>query len=59
LLEVDDSLRALVRDEADVDALRKKAYLNGMKPLRIGGARRVSDGVTTVAEVLKVSPVAL
>ncbi len=59
LLEMDDPLRALVRDEADVDALRKKAYLNGMKPLRIGGARRVSDGVTTVAEVLKVSPVAL
>lgn len=59
LLEMDDAMRALVRENADVDALRKKAYLNGMKPLRIGGARRVSDGVTTVAEVLKVSPVAL
>ncbi|MGB0865524.1 MAG: GspE/PulE family protein [Granulosicoccaceae bacterium] len=59
LLEMDDSMRALVRDEADVDALRKKAYLNGMKPLRIGGARRVSDGATTVGEVLKVSPIAL
>lgn len=59
LLEMDDALRALVREEADVDALRKKAYLNGMKPLRISGARLVGDGLSTVAEVLKVAPVAL
>ena len=59
LLEMSDAMRTLVREEADVEALRKKAYLNGMKPLRIGGARRVSDGHTTVSEVLKVSPVAL
>jgi len=58
LLEMNDAMRALVRDEADIDTLRRAAYNNGLKPLRIGGARRVSDGSTTVAEVLKVAPVA-
>lgn len=57
LLEMGDVMRALVREEADVDALRKKSYTNGMKPLRIDGARQVSNGLTTIAEVLKVSPI--
>ncbi|MEM9601246.1 MAG: GspE/PulE family protein [Pseudomonadota bacterium] len=56
MLVLDDALRALVRDGADVDTLRKRAYANGMRPMRVGGAAKVAEGLTTVEEVLKVAP---
>ncbi len=59
LLEMDESMRALVRDGADVEAMKKQAFKTGMKPLRLGGAAKVADGLTTVAEVIKVAPAPL
>ena len=51
-----DALRALVAAGAELARLREQAVRDGMKPLRIGGARKVAAGVTTVEEVLKVAP---
>jgi general secretion pathway protein E len=49
-------LRALVTDTTDLEALRERAYKEGMKPLRISGAMKVATGLTTVDEVMKVAP---
>jgi len=55
LLSVTEPFNQLVQEETDITALRKQAVLDGMKPLRIAGAYKVRDGVTTVEEVLKVT----
>lgn len=56
LLEMDEALRSLVRQGSDVEAMRKRALVAGMRPLRLGGASKVAEGLTTVTEVLKVAP---
>jgi len=49
-------VRRLIHDEADEAAIREQAYKDGMKPLRVSGALKVAQGVTTTEEVLKVVP---
>jgi general secretion pathway protein E len=49
-------LRALVTDTTDLEALRERAYKEGMKPLRISGAMKIAAGLTTIDEVMKVAP---
>ncbi|OTG66609.1 GspE/PulE family protein [Acinetobacter silvestris] len=41
---------------ATLDELRTQAKKEGIEPLRIAGARKVIDGVTTLEEVLRVVP---
>jgi general secretion pathway protein E len=36
--------------------LREQAMRDGMKPLRIAGARKVAAGLTTIQEIIKVAP---
>jgi general secretion pathway protein E len=55
LLTVTEAFSQQVEEETDITALRKQAVADGMKPLRIAGAYKVRDGVTTVEEVLKVT----
>jgi general secretion pathway protein E len=50
------AIKALVSQNADIEALREQAFKDGMKPLRISGAMKVGAGLTTVDEVLKVAP---
>jgi general secretion pathway protein E len=49
-------LRKLIQAETDLAAVREQAMRDGMKPLRASGALKVAAGLTTVEEVLKVSP---
>ncbi len=37
-------------------ALRRQALVDGMRPLRLAGALRVAEGLTTMAEVLSATP---
>ena len=37
--------------------LRKAAFAEGMRTLRLSGAQKVGSGLTTIAEVLRVSPI--
>ncbi|WP_374580579.1 GspE/PulE family protein [Pseudoduganella sp.] len=55
LLTTSEAFNSLVEEETDINALRKQAVAEGMKPLRIAGALKVLDGVTTAEEVLKVT----
>jgi general secretion pathway protein E len=52
------SLRRLMTQDADDRTLREQAFRDGMKPLRVSGARKVAAGLTTADEVIKVAPLA-
>ncbi|MBI2295311.1 MAG: type II/IV secretion system protein [Betaproteobacteria bacterium] len=49
-------LKNAITPETDLALLQEKAYKEGMKPLRIGGAMKVAAGLTTIDEVMKVAP---
>ncbi|MCL6417458.1 GspE/PulE family protein [Aestuariirhabdus sp. Z084] len=51
-----DNLKDLVDERCDLVALRRQAFREGMKSLRLSGAQKVAQGLTTVAEVLRVTP---
>jgi general secretion pathway protein E len=50
------ALRQLIRPECDVAAIRQHFVKVGMQPLRLAGARKVAEGLTTIEEVLTVAP---
>ncbi|GAA4342884.1 GspE/PulE family protein [Kangiella taiwanensis] len=56
LMSVTDELKTLVHDDAEIRTLRKLAQSQGMNLLRVSGAYKVASGVTTIEEVLRVSP---
>jgi general secretion pathway protein E len=55
LLTVTEAFSSQVREETDIQALRRQSVADGMKPLRIAGALKIQEGVTTADEVLKVT----
>jgi len=55
-LRATPALRRLIRPECDVATLRNQALKDGMQPLRLAGARKVAEGLTTIEEVLAVAP---
>jgi general secretion pathway protein E len=56
LLEVTEAFKDRVSREPRMEALRKQAVADGMRPLRLAGAMRVSEGLTTLEEVLAATP---
>jgi general secretion pathway protein E len=56
LLVMSDALRAHVHPQVDAAALRRRAVKEGMRPLRLAGAMKVAEGVTTLDEVLRTTP---
>jgi len=55
LLLIDESIRELVLKHASADIVRNAATAKGMRTLRDDGWLKVREGVTTVAEVLRVT----
>ena len=55
LAVVTEGFSRLIQEETDIGALRRQSVADGMKPLRIAGALKVAEGVTTAEEVLKVT----
>ena len=49
-------IKKLVANGAELGKLREQAMREGMKPLRIAGAKKVAAGLTTIAEIIKVAP---
>jgi general secretion pathway protein E len=45
-----------VNQEPNIDALRRQAVADGMRPLRLAGALRVAEGLTTAEEILTATP---
>ncbi len=56
ILTLSDSLRELVTADTDITALRRQAFKEGMRSLRLSGAQKIAAGLTTVEEVLRVTP---
>ncbi|MBS0308921.1 MAG: type II/IV secretion system protein [Proteobacteria bacterium] len=55
LLTVSQAFSKMIQPESDIHALQKQSIQDGMKPLRIAGALKIREGVTTADEVLKVT----
>jgi general secretion pathway protein E len=56
LLVMTEGARAAVHPTLDADRLRQQAVKDGMRPLRLAGAMKVAEGLTTVEEVLAGTP---
>lgn len=56
LLMVTEAFKEKVSKEPNIDALRKQAVTDGMRPLRLGGALKVAEGLTTIEEILASTP---
>jgi general secretion pathway protein E len=56
LLLMSEPARAAVHPNMDAGALRKLAVKEGMRPLRLAGAMKVAEGVTTLEEVMRTTP---
>ncbi len=55
-MEFSQNLRALVSADAPLQEIREMAIREGMLPLRISGAQKIAQGLTTIEEVLRVAP---
>ncbi|WP_341906973.1 ATPase, T2SS/T4P/T4SS family [Polaromonas sp. YR568] len=56
LLTVTEGFKEKVSKEPNIDALRQQAIADGMRPLRLAGALKVAEGLTTVEEILATTP---
>lgn len=56
VLRVTPKIREFIRPDAPIDTIRKIGIKENMEPLRISGARKIMQGITTVEEVMSVVP---
>ena len=56
LLTVTEALKEKINQAPSIDMLRRQAVHDGMRPLRLAGALRVAEGVTTLDEVITATP---
>ncbi|MDE1168551.1 MAG: ATPase, T2SS/T4P/T4SS family [Pseudomonas sp.] len=56
IMLMSDSVKAHVQAETDLLALKRQAVKEGMRSLRLSGAQKVASGLTTLEEVLRVTP---
>ncbi len=57
LLLMNEATTAHVHPQVDAAALRRRAVKDGLRPLRLAGAMKVAEGLTTLEEVLRTTPV--
>lgn len=53
---VTPELRRLFRTETDEETVRRGAFEQGMRPLRVSAACQIAAGLTTFEEVMQVLP---
>lgn len=51
------TLKSVINRDNNLEAITRQALKGGMKPLRISGALKVARGLTTIEEVLRVTPI--
>jgi general secretion pathway protein E len=57
LLPIDDTVRSYIMQSTDAQSIREISVARGMRTIRDDGAEKVRNGVTSVAEVLRVTAV--
>lgn len=55
IMKVDDVIQSLILENASATRIRKEAISRGMRTLRQSGLKKVSEGITSLEEVLQVS----
>lgn len=55
-LILSNEMKRLIVDAAPLNDLKRQAYKEGLLPLRLAGAQKVAQGLTTIEEVLRVAP---
>ncbi|MEO1367518.1 MAG: pilus assembly protein PilB, partial [Acidobacteriota bacterium] len=55
ILRVDEKIKELINNQADVQLIKREAARLGMKTLRQAALRKLADGVTTYEEVVRVT----
>jgi general secretion pathway protein E len=53
LMLVDDAIRAMIASNTDSKSIKATAQKQGMHSMRSDGARKVLQGITSVAEVIR------
>jgi len=56
LLPVSEAVRDSLHPQVDMAQMRKTAAKEGLRPLRLSGIMKVTEGITTVEEVLRNTP---
>ncbi len=56
IMLLNDGIKPLITADTDLIALRRAAFKDGMRSLRLSGAQKVAAGLTTIEEVLRVTP---
>jgi general secretion pathway protein E len=56
IMLLNDAIKPLITADTDLIALRRAAFKEGMRSLRLSGAQKVAAGLTTIEEVLRVTP---
>ncbi len=56
IMPISNTLKEVITDKCDLEVLRKQAIKEGMHSLRLSGANKVGAGLTTLEEVLRVTP---
>ena len=56
IMLLNDAIKPLITADTDLIALRRQAFKDGMHSLRLSGAQKIAAGLTTLEEVLRVTP---
>ena len=56
IMPISAEVKRLLNDNASLNDVKKQAYKEGLLPLRLSGAQKVAQGLTTFEEVLRVAP---
>jgi general secretion pathway protein E len=56
IMPLTNTLLTYISSESDIQSIRRAAIAEGMKTLRMAGAEKVAAGVTSMEEVLRVTP---
>ncbi|KZX59275.1 type II secretion system protein E [Stutzerimonas frequens] len=56
IMLLNDAIKPLITADTDIVALRRQAFKDGMRSLRLSGAQKIAAGLTTIEEVLRVTP---
>ena len=59
LLQMTPGVKDMVVPDVHLEELRKQAFKDGMRPLRISGLAKVAQGKTSYEEIMKVTPAPL
>jgi len=59
LLQLTPGVKEMIVPDVHLEELRKQAFKDGMRPLRISGLAKVAQGKTSYEEILKVTPAPL